>query len=116
MSRLRIIQGPAVSAVNDPERDFAISDGEQFYYRLTHPGDKTKIGHKNHQWACFSYNIMASRKQCPNNCAYCYMKPMNHRFRGEMDPIEDLFQSDPKGQKRLAFCNSGKFKVVYVSE
>ncbi len=94
MSRLHLVGGPL--KVNDPEKEFAIADREQFYSRLTHPGDKPKFGHKNHQWACFSYNIMASRKQCPNNCAYCYMKPMNRRFRGEMDPIEDLFQSDPK--------------------
>uniref|UniRef100_A0A6C0ELJ9 Radical SAM superfamily protein n=1 Tax=viral metagenome TaxID=1070528 RepID=A0A6C0ELJ9_9ZZZZ len=58
------------------------------------------------EWSDRSYNIINPRYLCPNECAYCYVKPMSVRFGrggggcGEED-IEDLGE---KGRKKFVLA------------
>ena len=58
------------------------------------------------QWADKgrSFNIMNSKSACPNDCTYCYVKPMNLRFHRpvEVADIEDFQLHDKRVTKNWA--------------
>lgn len=88
---------------NDREASTSVPIRDKFYQALDDKIDpKTFVqnytnGHA--QWACFSYNIIDSHTRCRNDCIYCYMKPMNSRFKRGQD-MEDLFVNDEKRIKK----------------
>lgn len=68
-------------------------DRTTFYNIIDSPAkypNKNKIKFGLWQWADCSYNIIDSRYECPNHCIYCYVKPMNKRFKRGNGDIEDL--------------------------
>lgn len=58
----------------------------------------------NRQWSQHIHNILTATSNCANDCAYCYMKTLKHRFHGS--DLEDLtMHTDParviKGWRRV---------------
>lgn len=80
----------------DPETEFS-DDNRKDFYSFLDGKIKAELFLKdvmklhNHQWSSYSYNFIASKKTCRNDCFYCYMKPMRSRMKKTMDDIEDLF-------------------------
>lgn len=98
----------------DPEFEHRESDRAAFFDALERkisPKElKARVSLRhNKQWSSWSYNIIASGWLCPNDCAYCYMRPMYARFQRDMD-IEDTIRSNPdkvtKGWRKVPDENS----------
>jgi uncharacterized Fe-S cluster-containing radical SAM superfamily protein len=61
------------------------------FYALLDKGQKSghvAAGFGTHQWSDATYNIMQSSTNCANDCAYCYVKGIKHRFQSA--DLEDL--------------------------